>query len=152
VSLKKGYVRLTTLFIDDSELHVFEYVNSDLRKLSYAYHYQNPSGSLIFRYDNEPHYPALPTFPHHKHIDEEKTPKASEEVNIDEVLKEISLHISKTRKKLANQRKQDNKTPNKRNTQFHNHREAWTVQTHSQTFHTPKPQKITEQISKFVNW
>jgi len=99
LSLKKGYVRLTTLFIDDSELHVFEYVNSDLRKLSYAYHYQNPSGSPIFRYDNEPHYPTLPTFPHHKHISEQKTPKASEEVNIDEVLKDISLHISKTRRR-----------------------------------------------------
>jgi hypothetical protein len=105
VSLKKGYVRLTTLFIDESELHIFEYVNSDLRKLSYAYHYQNPSGSLIFRYDNEPHYPALPTFPQHKHISEEKTPEASEEVNIDEVLKEISLHISKTRRKTRKSKK-----------------------------------------------
>ena len=105
MSLKKGYVRLATLFIDDSELHVFEYVNSDLRKLGYAYHYQSPSGSSIFRYDNEPHYPALPTFPHHKHIGEEKTPKASEEVNIDEVLKEISLHISKTRRKTKESKK-----------------------------------------------
>jgi len=104
-SLKKGYVRLAALFIDDSELHVFEYVNSDLRKLSYACHYQSPSGSTIFRYDNEPHYPALHTFPHHKHIGEEKTTKASEEVNIDEVLKEISLHISKTRRKTRESKK-----------------------------------------------
>ena len=97
VSLKKGYVRLTALFIDNSELHVFEYVDSDLRRISYAYHYQDSSRSLIFRYDNEPHYPSLPTFPHHKHLTEEKIPKASEEVNIREVLREITLHITKAR-------------------------------------------------------
>jgi len=97
VSLKKGYVRLTALFIDNSELHVFEYVDSDLRRISYAYHYQDSSRSLIFRYDNEPHYPSLPTFPHHKHLTEEKIPKASEEVNTKEVLREITLHITKVR-------------------------------------------------------
>ena len=97
VSLKKGYVRLTALFIDNSELHVFEYVDSDLRRISYAYHYQDSSRSLIFRYDNEPHYPSLHTFPHHKHLAEEKTPKASEEVNTKEVLREITLHITKAR-------------------------------------------------------
>jgi len=98
VSLKRGYVRLAALFVDDSELHIFEYVNSDLRRLSYAYHYQDPFGSLIFRYDNEPHYSGLPTFPHHKHVAQEKTPKASEEVNVDEFLKEITSHIVRRRR------------------------------------------------------
>jgi hypothetical protein len=29
--------------------------------------YQHSDGTFVFRYDNTPHYSALPTFPHHKH-------------------------------------------------------------------------------------
>jgi len=98
-SLKRGYLRLMALFVDDSELHVFEYVDSDLRRLGYAYHYQNSFGAMIFRYDNEPHYPDLPTFPHHKHVAQEEAPRPSEQVNIDEVLREIASYIIKTTRK-----------------------------------------------------
>lgn len=95
VSLKRGYVRFVALFVDDSELHVFEYVNSDLGRLGYAYHYQDSFGSLILRYNNEPHYPDLPTFPHHKHVAREEAPRPSEQVSMDEVLREITLCIIK---------------------------------------------------------
>ena len=88
-------MRFVAFFVDDSELHVFEYVNSDLRKLSYAYHYQNPSGNMIFRYDNEPHYPNLPTFPHHKHVAGEKAPKPSAEIGVEEALREITSLMAK---------------------------------------------------------
>ena len=40
----------------------------ELRKVEYVYHYQQQDGALVFRYDNVPHYPELPTHPHHKHI------------------------------------------------------------------------------------
>lgn len=40
----------------------------ELRKVEYVYHYQAQDGSLIFRYDNLPHYPDLSTHPHHKHV------------------------------------------------------------------------------------
>lgn len=95
VSLKRGYVRFVALFVDDSELHVFEYVDSDLGRLGYAYHFQDSSGLMILRYDNEPHYPDLPTFPHHKHVAQEEAPRPSEQVSIDEVLREITLYIVK---------------------------------------------------------
>jgi hypothetical protein len=36
--------------------------------LDYRYHYQNAQNQLIFRYDNTPHFPDLPTFPDHKHL------------------------------------------------------------------------------------
>ncbi len=36
--------------------------------LDYAYHWQNADGSLIIRWDNAPHYPAISTYPHHKHV------------------------------------------------------------------------------------
>jgi hypothetical protein len=34
----------------------------------YSYHLQDSNTNLIFRYDNEPHWASLPTFPHHKHL------------------------------------------------------------------------------------
>ena len=39
-----------------------------LRKDEYVYHYQAQDGSLIFRYDNVPHYPDVSTHPHYKHV------------------------------------------------------------------------------------
>lgn len=36
--------------------------------LDYRYHFQNSQNNLIFRYDSTPHFPDLPTFPHHKHL------------------------------------------------------------------------------------
>jgi hypothetical protein len=38
-----------------------------LEHLGYRYHFQDKNSELIFRYDNTPHFPDLPNFPHHKH-------------------------------------------------------------------------------------
>jgi Family of unknown function (DUF6516) len=39
-----------------------------LKTLGYRYHFQNAGSELMFRYDNTPHFPSLPSFPHHKHL------------------------------------------------------------------------------------
>ena len=39
-----------------------------LVKQRYAYHFQDSAGHLLFRYDNVPHHPGVPTHPHHKHV------------------------------------------------------------------------------------
>jgi len=36
-------------------------------KVRHNYHYQRADGTQVFRYDNAPHYPDLPSFPEHKH-------------------------------------------------------------------------------------
>jgi len=36
--------------------------------LDYRYHCQDVQNRLIFRYDSTPHFPNLPSFPHHKHL------------------------------------------------------------------------------------
>jgi hypothetical protein len=36
--------------------------------LAYRYHFQAKDNKVIFRYDNTPHFPAVKTFPHHKHL------------------------------------------------------------------------------------
>jgi hypothetical protein len=40
----------------------------NFNRVNYKNRYQDKKGNLIFRYDNDPHYPNLSTFP--AHIDE----------------------------------------------------------------------------------
>lgn len=42
--------------------------NGTLKTLGYRYHLQGAGNELVFRYDNAPHFPDLPSFPHHKHL------------------------------------------------------------------------------------
>jgi hypothetical protein len=64
-----GYVRGDVFFTDDSQLHFREFVSTQFGadRFVYVYHYQTADGAMIFRYDNTPHYPGLPSFLHHKH-------------------------------------------------------------------------------------
>lgn len=69
-SNRRGSIRGRLNFHDGSMLdfgEVLMYRNKQIEKLRYTYHYQDASGKTIFRYDNAPHYPNLPTYPHHKH-------------------------------------------------------------------------------------
>ena len=58
-----------------------------LVKTDYAYHYQRADGTLVFRYDNAPHHPEVPTFPDHMHI--EGHVEATEPPDLNEVLRRI---------------------------------------------------------------
>jgi len=66
---KTGLINGVIEFVDESKLFLTEYV--DLRykldKLTYAYHYQDKNGQLIFRYDNALHKPRHPS-KEHKHL------------------------------------------------------------------------------------
>ncbi|MEH1781392.1 MAG: DUF6516 family protein [Nostoc sp.] len=42
-------------------------VDNHITYIDYRYHFQDEQNSLIFRYDSTPHFPNLPSFPHHKH-------------------------------------------------------------------------------------
>ena len=42
--------------------------DGELVSLDYRYHCQDEQASLRFRYDSTPHFPNLPSFPHHKHL------------------------------------------------------------------------------------
>ncbi|MFQ4139962.1 toxin TumE [Nodosilinea sp. PGN35] len=43
-------------------------VEDQIMQIDYRYHFQDENNRVIFRYDSTPHFPALPTFPHHKHL------------------------------------------------------------------------------------
>jgi len=96
-SLNRIVLRGIIVFIDGSSLHFLEYVleeDNRLLRVSYRFHYIKQDGSLVFRYDNAPHHPELPTFPHHKHLPGNKTVPSGEKSLID-VLDEIGEIISK---------------------------------------------------------
>ncbi len=86
-----GYVRGDVFFADDSQLHFREFVSTQFGpdRFVYVYHYQTADGAMIFRYDNTPHFPALPTFPHHKHLADEVTVAACNAPTLADVLAEI---------------------------------------------------------------
>lgn len=91
VGVKNGFIRFVIGLRDDSELHVFEYVDSSLHKVDYSYHWQDKDKRLITRWDNAPHHSELETFPHHVHEGGAINP--SEEPTFVEILKNIGERI-----------------------------------------------------------
>ncbi len=60
-------LKASVLFKDGSQLHIRQVVLDGLL-LKYAYQWQSENGELISRWDNAQHWPAIATFPHHKHL------------------------------------------------------------------------------------
>ncbi len=54
-------------FTDGSIFFVRQVVLREVT-FKYAYHWQDKEGWLRCRWDNAPHWPNMPTHPHHKHI------------------------------------------------------------------------------------
>jgi predicted AlkP superfamily phosphohydrolase/phosphomutase len=65
---KQAILNAKVVLIDNSILHIKEYIDAKygINRVSYAYQYQDRVGRLIFRYDNAAHRPAL-GFNEHKH-------------------------------------------------------------------------------------
>lgn len=60
-------------------------------KVRYIYHCQHADGTLIFCYDNAPHYPDLPGFPEHKHEGNHVLPAPAPDLS--QVLKEVDGYL-----------------------------------------------------------
>lgn len=93
-TLTQGFVRADVLFADDSRLHFRELVTTEptVQRISYTYHYQRADGTIVFRYDDAPHFPELPNAPHHKHMGENNVVSA-DPPDLQLVLKEIEVFI-----------------------------------------------------------
>lgn len=90
-----GNFRAQIRFYDESVLTIREEMSEShqqsIERVRYVFQYQRSDGTLIFRYDNSPHYPDLPTFPAHKH-----TPNgviAAEAPDLTDVLREIDAFL-----------------------------------------------------------
>lgn len=89
----EGYIRGELYFVDNSVLHVREYVDVEIEidRLMYVYHYMDASSTLVFRYDNTGHHQKLnlSSYPHHKHDGEEDNVIASSAPDLATILSEI---------------------------------------------------------------
>ena len=87
----KGNFRAQVRFYNESELTIREEVdeshNQEIERTKYVFQYQRADGALIFRYDNAPHYPDLPTFPAQKHTPDGVI--AAEAPDLTDILREI---------------------------------------------------------------
>jgi len=63
-------------------------VDGQITQIDYRYHFQDENNQVIFRYDSTPHFPDLPTFPHHKHLPE--TVISAEKPALTQVFQEAS--------------------------------------------------------------
>jgi hypothetical protein len=75
-STHEGFIRGEIYFVDESMLHLREFVDveSTVEHLLYVYQYMDARQQLQFRYDNTGHHKQLnlPTYPHHKHMGSDK--------------------------------------------------------------------------------
>lgn len=89
-----GILHCRVHFWDESFLSVHETVSTELGypvRIIYSYAYLR-NGENIFRYDNAPHHPQIATFPHHKHIGENKI-APTDQPTIRQVLSEVEEHL-----------------------------------------------------------
>ena len=86
---KQAVLNAKVVMVDNSVLHIKEYIDAryGIERLSYAYHYQDRDGNLIFRYDNAKHRPDL-GFNAHKHLSD-GTISAATLPDISDIIDEI---------------------------------------------------------------
>jgi hypothetical protein len=87
---KRGTVEGTLYFADGSRLEFTERIvieRARPAKRSYRYQYVCAQ-EAVFRYDDAPHHPQLPGFPHHKHVGRKKV--SAIEPTLKQVLQEVA--------------------------------------------------------------
>lgn len=91
---KKAVINIKVILINKSALYIREYLNSkyEIERIDYAYQYQTEEGTLIFRYDNAKHKPAL-GFNEHKHT-QNGSIISSQLPPIDEIVDEVMESLS----------------------------------------------------------
>lgn len=96
-STYEGFIHGEIIFVDDSILHLREFVDVEIGvdRLTYVYQYMNVTQQLIFRYDNTGHHRKrnLLTYPHHKHAGSEENVLSSSAPDFAAVLDEIQTQV-----------------------------------------------------------
>lgn len=93
-TLTDGHLRVRLTLTDGSLLEFSKYVqrspDGQINVVTYSYHWTDAHGDLIRRWDNTPHFPDLPGFPHHIHDGRTDTVGPGEPVSIFAVLDKIA--------------------------------------------------------------
>ena len=93
-AVREFLLRIKVILINKSALYIREYLNGKygIERLDYACQYQTEEGTLIFRYDNAKHKPAL-GFNEHKHT-QNGSIIPSQLPSIDEIVDEVMESLS----------------------------------------------------------
>lgn len=93
-----GYLRVRCTLINGDFLEVaLHMVLQDEQVLldDYRCQWMNDDRSILRRrWDNSPHFPDLPGFPHHCHVEYEDKVESSEALNLETLLEFIAKHIA----------------------------------------------------------
>ena len=93
-TLTDAHLRARIGLVDGGSLEFSEYVqrlpNDEIVVVTYSYHWTDPEGTIIRRWDNTPHFPGLPGFPHHVHEGQEDVVLPGKSIDIFAVLDSIS--------------------------------------------------------------
>jgi len=93
-----AHLRVRASLADGSRLEFSEYVERTpegrMQVEVYSYHWENAEGQLILRWDNTPHFPNLPGFPHHVHDGDAGITRTGEPMDVFTVLDIIRQRIT----------------------------------------------------------
>lgn len=93
----EGYLSLRVEFRDGSTAQFAErYRVADGQVIveKYRFHWQTADGSLIRRWDNAPHHPAVSTFPHHVHEGREENVRPHAAIKALDALRTIEAALA----------------------------------------------------------
>jgi hypothetical protein len=86
-----GYIRIRATLLNDDFLEASEYFvqeGTTVIPVDYRYQWMDQSKKLLRRrWDNTPHFPELPNFPHHVHVGDETAVEPGYSFTIIELLK-----------------------------------------------------------------
>ncbi|RYF73199.1 MAG: hypothetical protein EOO39_10820 [Cytophagaceae bacterium] len=84
-----SYRKAMITFTDGSTVAVFEKLHRRDNHFRYGYQWQTADDTLIIRWDNALHFPAIGTYPNHQHIGSETNVHESAFMTLDSVLQVI---------------------------------------------------------------
>jgi len=91
ITLVGAHLRVRLVLVDGSQLEFSEYMqhshaSGEIEVITYSYHWADANKTLIKRWDNAPHFPDMPGFPHHVHDGVAGAVNPSQPLNIFAVL------------------------------------------------------------------
>lgn len=93
-----AHLRARLVLVNGTILEFSEYVQriqgGKITVVTYSYHWADAQGRLIRRWDNTPHFPGLPSFPHHIHESPEDVVVPGQPMDIFAVLESFSATTS----------------------------------------------------------
>ncbi len=98
VAQHSGQMRVRVNLVDGGLLELFEYVTAGpdgvLAVSKYRYHWQDPEGSVVQRWDDAAHHPLLPHAPHHIHQSDGSVQGIPQQPDVARILARIESCIS----------------------------------------------------------